>query len=243
MRETLFESWKREINSQSAPAGSLVRNVMSSARLTRLADGYRSPRRRSMHDVLERLRLSIVGPVETAAEAERRPAARREELARLIEGAGRELDALTCYDTPEQAGELLRRREALGFLLAKVPPPVEVPDAFSLNARVREAVEAEVERLRRWKDSLVKECKLIKAEVEEHERRGAPEVPGRQLRQDLADVLQAMSEAQENLKLAERPPLRQPMGSQPGNPAPAPPRPPSGPHDVPLTRPAHWSLR
>ena len=216
---------------------------MSSARLIKLADGYRPPPRRSFHDVLERLRLSIVEPVERQREAARRPDARREELTRQVDAVGCELDALDCYASPEQVGELLRRREALGFLLAKVPPPVEVTDAVSLNARVRSAVEAEVERLRRWRDSLVKECKLIKVEVEEHERRGAPEGPGRQLKQDLADVLQALQEAEENLKLAERPPLRQPMGPQPGIPAPAPPRPPSGPRDVPPTRPVHWSLR
>ena len=171
--ESLYEVWKREIGMQRPAAGVPRRKVMAqSTRLRELAAGYRPPPPGGMPHALERVRRSILDPASQAAEAERRPAARREELTRLVEAVGRELDALTCEAAPEHVAELLRRRDAFVFLLAKVLPPIEVPDMVSLNARVREAVEAEVERLRRWRDSLVAEHKRIKVEVEEHERRG-----------------------------------------------------------------------
>lgn len=225
----LYERLKGEVVREAPAPGFPVRRVMlESARLRALAAraNYQPQPPRGMPDLLDRRRRAIEEPAEQAREAARRPAARREELTGLLAGVEAELTAMTYRASPEQAESLLRRREALQFLLDKVPPPVEVPDALALAASVSKAVTAEIEELRNWITLLEAERTRVKVEIEEAEQRGSDWVREREFKRDLADVRQALDEARVNLKLAENPPLRQPL--EPPRPAVAE-RPPVGP--------------
>jgi hypothetical protein len=243
--ESLYERLLSEIQRERPSSGVPARKVMTeSPRLRELATRahYQPPPRRGLLGRLEGIRRSIVEPAEQAVEAERRPAARREELARLLERVGVELDAVVYWDGPERVETLLRRREALLFLLDKVPPPVKAPDMASVNASASAAVEAETVRLRDWCGLLEQERRLIKAEVEEIEQRGGDGVQERRLKQDMVDVGQAFEEAKENVRLAERPPLRLPTES-PRRVAPEPLSPDRRIRDAPTSVASHWSLR
>lgn len=209
MSESLYNRWMREVGHNAAHAIARRRVLVQSERLRALAakSGYRPPGVRALPDRLYEIRRAIREPVERAAAEAARPAARREELTRLLGDADDALEAVSCYDSPEHVEGLLRRREALRFLLKRVPPVAAPVDALSLAALVAEAVDAEVGRLREWRALLKEEHGRIRVEVEEFERESvtAAERRGALLKQDLADVMQAEREADDNLRLKDTP--------------------------------------
>lgn len=231
MNESLYDQWTAEIVSRlTSPVPS--RSVMRDSELLRkLAAGYSPPTRRGLPARLESIRCRFDIP-DTAAER-RRYEARRVELEGQRNDVEAQIAALTCEVAVEHVDGLLRRRAAFELLISLVPVlPVESStDASARAAACREAVEAEVGRLREWAELLKQERTRIRQEVDALERSGDSPSVARQLKADLEAVMLAHRDARENLKLAD-----EPRPARPGPPLPPPPVPPERAISPGLTR-------
>jgi hypothetical protein len=184
------EHVEREINRQ----GVVIKNPMESSQLLKSIARemrYTPPHRGQM--ALKILEMGRSVPtIDTGAEDRRRVEARRIELSTMAQALDAELESLSVDARLEHAVELLAKREAIRFLLGK---PVLQPETLVIPER---SPGAKKDDLRAWLSRLGAERRRIMAEID-----ALPELPPEYrsfpLKHQLADVLQALRDASDNL--------------------------------------------
>jgi hypothetical protein len=211
-----FNQWEAEIYNQRLKEGAAPtafrRNVCNESELLKALArelSYRPPppNRFDTH-------LKSVESRASSAEAEKdfpdgpRIRSRHEELIALEGKLTAYLDAANYLTSVDETATAMQQREAVRFLLSKIPDEVlQPPSSASIyEARILARDEA-INGLRVWLVRLHHERDRIKAEIEETEARGdvialtGPPHNRPRLWRQLSDVLCASADAAENLRM------------------------------------------
>jgi hypothetical protein len=189
--------------------GGLFRNAFAESELLQQIASeihYRPPSRKGLPARLAELeRREMVEPESRAREAKAREA-RRKELTAELAAVEAELAPYShsLSANLDIVSGLLGRRAAVDYLLSFIPDDEPLEGGAHSSALAARA--AEIERARGWADRLEAERERIKRDVGGMEARGDESVLSNgahypRLWIDLRDVLRALADARENLKL------------------------------------------